>query len=229
MNGKGRAGKPGNGTPAGDVEGSIGLGPSSFLKANPIMTLPEPEIARVHSPLAGYAAQGDGELLQGIGRQDREAFRELYDRYSGRLAAYVQAMGRGRISVEDVVQEVLVALWRKAALFRPELGSPEAWIFTITRNKVFDIWRANPAVVDIGELNLEDVMDPTLAPDPTLGLSLGKALAGLPPEQRDPLALAYFGGYSYEETAQRLNVPLGTLKSRIRAGLSRLKHLLGSP
>lgn len=193
------------------------------------MTNPGLDISSASPGLYGYGRLGDRELLAAVGLQDREAFREFYDRFAGRLLAYVQAMGKGRISTEDVVQEVLVAIWRKAAQYRSDLGSPEAWIFTITRNKVFDIWRANSAVIEDGDLNLEAFMDPSPPSDPTLAVSLGKALAGLPPEQRDPLILSYFGGHTYEETARRLKVPLGTVKSRIRAGLTQLKQHLGSP
>lgn len=193
------------------------------------MTNPGLDISPASPGTHGYGLVGDRELLEAVGRQDREAFRELYDRFAGRLMAYVQAMGKGRISAEDVVQEVLVAIWRKAAQYRGDLGNPEAWIFTITRNKVFDIWRSNSTVKEDGDPNLEALHDPAPAPDPTLAVSLGKALAGLPPEQRDPLILSYFGEHTYEETARRLKVPLGTVKSRIRAGLSQLKQLLGSP
>jgi len=171
----------------------------------------------------------DASLLLAVGGQDAEAFRLLYDRYAGRLLAYVQAMGRGRLPAEDLVQEVFVALWRKAGQYRPALGSPEAWIFTITRNKVLDIWRSRSPVEDRGELELETLMDGTPTPDPALVATVHKALQGLPEEQRRPLLLAYFGGYTYEEAAGRLGVPVGTLKSRIRSALGQLKGLLGAP
>jgi RNA polymerase sigma-70 factor (ECF subfamily) len=179
----------------------------------------------------GTSADGrtDAALLAAVGQQDREAFRLLYERFAGRLLAYAQAMGRGRLPAEDLVQEIFVGIWRKAGQYRPELGSPEAWIFTITRNKVFDIWRARSPVEDSGDLDLETFMDTTENPDPTLVATLRKALMGLPAEQRRPLVLAYFGGYTYEEAAHRLGVPVGTLKSRIRAALAQLGGLLGAP
>ena len=166
-------------------------------------------------------------LLLAVGGQDPEAFRQLYDRYAGRLLAYVQAMGRGRLAADDLVQEVFVALWRKAGQYRPALGTPEAWIFTITRNKVLDIWRSRSPVEDKGELDLETLMDGTATPDPTLVATVRKALLGLPADLRGPLVLAYFGGYTYEEAARHLGVPVGTLKSRIRLALGQLKNLLG--
>ena len=171
----------------------------------------------------------DTSLLLAVGGQDPEAFRQFYDRYAGRLLAYVQAMGRGRLPAEDLVQEVFVAVWRKAGQYRPALGTPEAWLFTITRNKVLDIWRARSPVEDKGELDLETLMDGTSTPDPALVATIRQALKGLPEDQRRPLVLAYFGGYTYEETADRLGVPVGTLKSRIRLALGQLKRLLGEP
>jgi len=171
----------------------------------------------------------DSALLLAIAGQDRGAFQQLYDRYAGRLLAYVQAMGRGRLPVDDLLQEIFVAVWRKAGQYRPELGPPEAWLFTITRNKVFDIWRARPPVGEKVAPDLETLMDTTENPDPALVATLRQALARLPEDQRRPLVLAYFGGFTYEEAARSLAVPVGTLKSRIRAALRQLRALLEHP
>jgi RNA polymerase sigma-70 factor (ECF subfamily) len=173
------------------------------------------------------APPSDADVLGAVARGCPEAFRELYDRYAGRLLAYVRRMGGPRIPAEDVVQEIFVALWVKAGQYRPALGSPDAWIFTITRHKVVDIWRTAHPVVDLGETPLEAVMEPTMPEDSVTRLSLAKALAALAPEQRRPLELAYFGGLSYEETAHALGLPVGTLKSRIRATLGQLRAHLG--
>jgi RNA polymerase sigma-70 factor (ECF subfamily) len=177
------------------------------------------------------AAEGpaDSALLIAIADQDREAFQHFYDRYAGRLLAYVQAMGRGRLPVDDHLQEIFVAVWRKAGQYRPELGTPEAWLFTITRNKVFDIWRARPPVGERVAPDLETLMDTTENPDPALVATIHQALARLPEDQRRPLVLAYFGGFTYEEAARRLAVPVGTLKSRIRAALGQLRAQLEHP
>ena len=171
----------------------------------------------------------DAALLIAIAGQDRAAFGQFYDRYSGRLSAYVQAMGRGRLPVDDLLQEIFVAVWRKAGQYRPGLGTPEAWLFTITRNKVFDIWRARPPVGEGVAADLETLMDTTENPDPALVATIHQALARLPEDQRRPLVLAYFGGFTYEEAARRLAVPVGTLKSRIRSALEKLRALLEHP
>lgn len=170
----------------------------------------------------------DGELLRLIGGGDQAAFRELYERYVGRLLAYVRAMGRQRVSEEDAVQEVFATIWNKAAQYRSELGAPEAWIFTITRHKVFDIWRAQSRV-GVVEVELETLIDQSSAPDPTLVATLHKALSRISTDHRKPLLLAYFGGFTYEETARALGIPAGTLKSRIRTALADLRNMLGSP
>ncbi len=192
---------------------------------NKLFTRPDVTAAAEVAP----AGPADSALLAAIAGQDREAFGQLYDRYAGRLLAYLQAMGRGRLPVDDLLQEIFVAVWRKAGQYRPDLGTPEAWLFTITRNKVFDIWRALPPVEDRGGPDLETLMDTTENPDPALVATLRQALARLPEEQRRPLVLAYFGGFTYEEAARSLAVPVGTLKSRIRAALRQLRALLEHP
>ncbi len=176
-----------------------------------------------------YVACTDGELLGAVAERNRAAFREFYNRYSGRLLAYVRAMGGGgaKIPVEDIVQEIFVAVWLKAGQYRSALGAPEAWLFTITRHKVVDIWRSQSPVVDIGEMDMEVFMEPEQPTDSVLALTLATALGKLSPDQRKPLEMAYFGGFTYEETAERLGVPLGTLKSRIRASLGILREHLG--
>lgn len=182
------------------------------------------------SPLSGcdaLAAVSDAELLVAVGQGDPRAFQAFYDRYAGRLLAYVRRMGGPGFPVEDAVQEIFVAVWRKAGQYRPALGAPEAWLFTITRHKVVDIWRARTPVVDLGETPMEAVMEPSQPEDAVTRLSLAKALAALAPEQRRPLELAYFGGLSYEQTAHALGLPVGTLKSRIRATLQQLRQALG--
>ncbi len=176
-----------------------------------------------------YLTFTDAQLLGVVAESNRAAFREFYNRYSGRLLAYVRAMGGGgaKIPVEDIVQEIFVTVWLKAGQYRPALGAPEAWLFTITRHKVVDIWRSQSPVVDIGEMDMEVLMEPEQPKDSVLALSLAKAMGKLTPEQRKPLELAYFGGLTYEETAEHLGLPLGTLKSRIRTSLGILRDYLG--
>ncbi len=176
---------------------------------------------------SAHAALPDGELLGAVASGSQAAFQELYGRYAGRLLAYVRRMGGPRFPAEDAVQDIFVAIWTKAGQYRPGAGTPEAWIFTITRHKVVDIWRTRNPVVDLGDVPMEAVVEPVQPEDSVTRLSVGRVLASLAPEHRRALELAYFGGLSYEETAQALDLPVGTLKSRIRAALGLLRQRLG--
>ncbi|MGE0640024.1 MAG: RNA polymerase sigma factor [Thermoanaerobaculia bacterium] len=169
----------------------------------------------------------DIALLGQIAAQDQAAFRLFYERYAARVLAYVRAMGRGREQTEDVVQEVFLAVWRKAASFRRDRGDVPGWLYTITRNKLVDLWRQRPVGSDPVEADLARLpTGETWGETKVVSISLHKLLAGLKPEQRQALELAYFGGLTYEETAERLGLPVGTLKSRIRAGLALMRERL---
>lgn len=171
------------------------------------------------------ALQEDARLLQRIGQGDREAFRRFYERHAGRVLAALGKLCRDRVLAEDLLQEVFLAVWRKAASYRRERGDPGGWLFVIARNKAADARRrARPTT---GEEGCDTAAAPAAAGGKCdLRITLEQALAVLSAEQRQAVNLAYFGGYTYEETAARLNLPLGTLKSRIRTGLRRLRTTL---
>jgi RNA polymerase sigma-70 factor (ECF subfamily) len=169
----------------------------------------------------------DIALLERIGRQDREAFRLFYERYAAKILAYVRALARGREVSEDVVQEVFLAVWRKAGSYRRERGDVPGWLYTITRNKAVDLWRKRPVGSEETGADASHLVAVDHAGENRLlAVSLQKVLATLKPEQRQALELAYFGGLTYEETAARLSLPVGTLKSRIRTGLALLRERL---
>jgi RNA polymerase sigma-70 factor (ECF subfamily) len=172
----------------------------------------------------------EGELLQAIARREEAALEALFQRFSGRVLAYVRTLGGRLFPAEDAVQEVFLTLWQKAALFSPGCGSAEAWIFTLTRHKVFDILRAQRSTREDIDPDLErwPVQDQSHS-DSEAAMSLQKALSMLPADQQMPIRLAYMGGLTYEETARRLDLPLGTLKSRVRSGLASLRKLLAYP
>jgi RNA polymerase sigma-70 factor, ECF subfamily len=166
---------------------------------------------------------GDAALLGRIAGGDIEAFQSFYGRYAGRVLAYARQISRQGDAAEDVTQEVFVAVWRRAASYRPERGDVTGWLYTITRNKLVDLWRRRGEALDLGELDerLAGAAEPG-----DLHLSLRQALSRVAPDQRRAIEMAYFGGLTYEETARRLELPLGTLKSRIRSGLRTLRSLL---
>ncbi|MFL6192875.1 MAG: RNA polymerase sigma factor [Thermoanaerobaculia bacterium] len=170
---------------------------------------------------------GDAVLLGRIAEGDLESFQTFYGRFAGRVLAYARQLCRNQDLAEDVVQEVFVAVWRRAGSFRPDRGDPAGWLYTITRNKLVDHWRR------LGEpREMEDLAEvrssPAGAGGDDLRLTMRQALSRVAPEQRRAIEMAYFGGLTYEETAKRLDLPIGTLKSRIRSGLKALKALLES-
>lgn len=169
----------------------------------------------------------DAELVQRIGEQDREAFRLFYDRYASRLLAYVRQLSREREVSEDVVQDVFLAVWRKAASYQPRRGGVPGWLYTITRNRVVDRWRRKGGLQEDDGFDLHSLEAPDRGDGGRVAdLSVLQALRALSADQRQAIELAYFGDLTYEETARRLEVPLGTLKSRIRAGLARMREVL---
>ena len=168
----------------------------------------------------------DEELLAATARGDLDAFHTFYQRYAGRVLAYARRVSRDAVLAEDITQEVFTAVWTKAATFRPDRGGAPAWLYTLTRNKLVDHWRR------LGRDNemesIEDLSVPaSVQEDRDLRLTLRQALSRVAPEQREAIEMAYYGGLTYEETAGRLSLPVGTLKSRIRVGLRALKAALG--
>jgi len=169
----------------------------------------------------------DAQLIGRIATGDRDAFRDFYDRYAARVLSYVRLLARDRELAEDIVQEVFLSVWRKAASYRTDRGDVPGWLYTITRNKLVDLWRRKGGAVEEPDFDFDRLE----AADPggdgrVISLAVRRALATLKREQREALELAYFGGLTYEETAERLALPLGTLKSRIRAGLALMRERL---
>ncbi|WNG54039.1 RNA polymerase sigma factor [Archangium gephyra] len=167
----------------------------------------------------------DGALLGAIARGSKAAFQSYYERHAGRLLGYVLRVTRDRSLAEDVVQDVFTAIWQKASSYQAEQGTPLAWMYRIARNKLVDRWRRGPP----GVAGASEAERPVLAlvqTDPELSMSLERALEGLSPEQRQAVELAVLGGYTHEEAATELSVPLGTLKSRIRMALQHMRALL---
>lgn len=181
------------------------------------------EIPRLLSGAQG--SPGDAVLLGRIAAGDIDAFQSFYGRYAGRVLAYARQISRQGDAAEDVTQEVFVAVWRRAASYRPERGDVTGWLYTITRNKLVDLWRRKGETLDLGELDERRLAGAAVEPG-DLHLSIRQALSRVAPDQRRAIEMAYFGGLTYEETARRLELPLGTLKSRIRSGLKTLRSLL---
>jgi RNA polymerase sigma factor (sigma-70 family) len=172
----------------------------------------------------------DEEVLALVGRADEVALGELYDRF-GRVA-YGLALRilRDPALAQDAVQDAMLSAWRTAASFDPRRGNASTWLLTLVHRRAVDVVRredrrrAQP--IENAPIASGDATDET-AELREQRRAVQAALAQLPPEQREALELAYYGGLSQSELAERLGVPLGTVKSRMFSALSKLRELLG--
>lgn len=162
--------------------------------------------------------------------RDRQAFTRLFDHFAPRITAYLLRMGSDSGTAEEITQEVMVTLWRKAHLFDRSKSSVGTWLFRIARNRRIDLLRhdrfdsvdqADPSLAPEEERPLDDVLDAR-----RLEAIMRDALAALPEEQCMLVRLAYFEGLSHGQIAERTDVPLGTVKSRIRLAFARLRQML---
>ena len=174
------------------------------------------------------------QLIQRVANQDREAFSQLYDRFSTVVFSLAMRMLRARSDAEDLLQEVFVQVWRQARGYSAERGSPEAWIIDIARSRAIDKSRAirrieNRFVLtdDPARAESSDNQESSATASKSR-LTMNAALANLPDTQRRVLELAYFDGLTQTEIAQRLAEPLDTVKTRMRAGIQRLREIVSS-
>lgn len=158
--------------------------------------------------------------------QDRAAFAEIFAHFAPRVKGFLMKSGASADLAEDVTQEVMATLWRKAHMFDPAKASVSTWIFTIARNRRIDVLRKQrrPEPEDLP-------WGPEAEPDQEEVLAhqqdceqLGEALASLPDKQKDLIIRAYYGDLTHSEIAEDTGLPLGTIKSRIRLALDRLRH-----
>ncbi|WP_211095460.1 sigma-70 family RNA polymerase sigma factor [Yoonia sediminilitoris] len=159
-------------------------------------------------------------------KKDKSAFAELFAYFAPRVKSFLISSGASPDLAEECTQEVMATLWNKAHMFDPTKASVSTWIFTIARNRKIDLLRKQrrPEPEDLP-------WGPEPEPDQAdaMGLQqetqkLGEALATLPPEQRKLIEKAYLGELSHSEIAAQTGLPLGTIKSRIRLALERLRH-----
>lgn len=174
----------------------------------------------------------DNELLQRTALGDQQAFALLYDRYG--KPAYSLAyriVGDGH-DAEDVVQDAFLSVWRMARSFDVRRGNARSWLLSVVHHRAVDIMRRRRGQPPLfqsseagpGQVELTDVWQEVL--DSIDGQIVRRALARIPDDQRRTIELAFFGGYTHREIAQKENIPLGTVKSRIRVGMDKLRELL---
>lgn len=175
------------------------------------------------------------QLLVRAAAGDRRAFAELYDRLSPQVLGICLRVLRDRTLAEEVMQEVMVELWRKAASFDPARGSAAGWVATLSHRRAIDRVRAEQAHRDrnerVGRVEQEPAFD-TVAEEVATRLEhrqVRQALATLTDRQREAIELAYYGGHTYRDVATVLGIPEGTAKSRLRDGLRRLGEALAHP
>lgn len=174
-----------------------------------------------------------GELLQRIAQGDRAAFTQLYDMLSARVFGLILRVLVDRSQSEEVLQEVFLEVWQSAGRFAPNRGQGRTWVLTIAHRRAVDRVRASQSSTDrdirVGYRDMGVAHD-AVAEHVELRLEaekVNRALGALPEAQREALTLAYFGGYSQSEIAALVGAPLGTIKTRMRDGLSRLRVEMG--
>ena len=169
------------------------------------------------------------ELLLAVGKaQDRDAFGELFLHYAPRVKAFLIRTGLTPATAEDCMQDVMVTLWRKAHLYDPTRATVSTWLFTIARNRKIDLIRRSrrPEPEDLP-------WGPQPEPEQAEVLALqqdsrrlAEAVAQLPEKQRELVERAFYGDLSHSEIAAETGLPLGTIKSRIRLAIERLRHAM---
>lgn len=174
-----------------------------------------------------------GELLLRTASGDRDAFTRLYDMLSSRVFGLILRVLVDRSQSEEVLQEVFLEVWQSAARFAPKKGQGRSWVLTIAHRRAVDRVRSAQASADrdvrAGFRDL-DVPRDDVAESVEMrieGRKVVEAVAALPEAQREAITLAYYGGYSQSQIAALVGAPLGTIKTRMRDGLSRLRTEMG--
>ena len=168
------------------------------------------------------------QLIAVGARRDRAAYGRVFEFYAPRIKAFLMRTGLAPAMAEDCMQDVMVTVWRKAHLYDPTRATATTWLFTIARNRKIDLIRRarrpEPEQLPWGP-------EPAPAPADVMALQedarrLRQAVAQLPPKQRDLVERAFYGNLSHSEIALETGLPLGTIKSRIRLAIDRLRHAI---
>lgn len=169
------------------------------------------------------------ELLSRVARErDRSAFAAVYDRFSPRVYGFLLKLLGNRPDADDVLQETFLQVWNQAGRFDPARANPDGWVLMIARSRAADRLRKRANSRTAGE----PVNEPSTTAHPGERIEaadeagrVSAALTRIPPEQGDLIRLAFYDGLTHEQIARRLGLPLGTVKTRIRLGMMRLRDL----
>lgn len=172
----------------------------------------------------------DRELMQRVAASDQAAFAHFYDRHSPKVYGVLLRMLRGSTDAEDLLQEVFWQVWTHAPRYDPQRSEPLTWVVMMARSRAMDRLRAS------GRRRTADIesTEPGSASEVAEDLDRSEAarqarecLAALPKEQKEAIQMAFYDGYTHDEIARRLGQPLGTVKTRIRLGMRKMRELLG--
>ncbi len=164
--------------------------------------------------------------------KDRSAFAELFEYFAPRIKSFMQRSGVGDAVAEELAQEAMLAVWRKAALFDPASTGAAAWIFTIARNLRIDAHRREKrGLTETSDVEIEFQVDDSPQPDSQLAATQSEervraALSRLSSDQLRVVELSFFEEKAHAEIAELLGIPLGTVKSRLRLAMTRLRNVL---
>ncbi|HAC15615.1 MAG TPA: hypothetical protein DCE78_06685 [Bacteroidetes bacterium] len=186
---------------------------------------------------SGITASREKDLLKRISNADSKAFEDFYDLYHGIMFRLIYSIVRQKEEAEDILQEVLHQIWTRSTFYDESKGSVYTWVSTMSRNKALDYLRSKSHknnlktdkdpdffILSNIESNGLDPLEKTILNNRALILS--EALSSIPDDQKLVLQIAYFEGCSQSEIAEKLGIPLGTVKTRMRQGLIKLESLL---
>lgn len=169
----------------------------------------------------------ESELLDMLRRQDRKAFNYLYDNYSDALYGVVLKVVRTEETAQDLLQDIFVKIWKNIAQYDSGKGRLFTWMLNIARNTSIDFLRVNrPEIQDIDSAVYAVEQNQTIYNELD-SKELKEIVSQLKPEQQTLIEMVYWGGYTHEEAAQRLEMPLGTVKTRVRSALRDLRKIFG--
>ena len=182
-----------------------------------------------------YQELEDHQLIHWIALAEKEALEALYGRYSSSVYSLAMYMLKQEALAEEVTQDIFLNIWLKASSYKSDRGAPRAWIMSVAHHKIVDVIRSRRRTLTVTDPSLYETLD--LIPSSEIPVDeqvvrnlererILKALSTLPEPQRQVIMLAYFGGYSQSEMAEMLQQPLGTVKTRVRLAMQKLRGVL---
>ena len=182
-----------------------------------------------------YQELEDHQLIHWIALAEKEALEALYGRYSSSVFSLAMYMLKQEALAEEVTQDIFLNIWLKASSYKSDRGAPRAWIMSVAHHKIVDVIRSRRRTLTVTDPSLYETLD--LIPSSEIPVDeqvvrnlererILKALSTLPEPQRQVIMLAYFGGYSQSEMAEMLQQPLGTVKTRVRLAMQKLRGVL---